>query len=196
MSINAQTYLEQLKQLIPQGYAWQAKDIAETVLHRLLQALTIEPARVDDRVDNLLDEADPLTTIELLQDWETSRGLPNACVGAPSTIQERRNILLFRLRLIGRQDPAFYIDLAAALGFTITITEFTPWTVADPINLPMYGESWRFYWQVNAPLINEIWFRVGQSGVNEPLRAFGNKRLECLMNEVKPAHTQIIFAYT
>jgi uncharacterized protein YmfQ (DUF2313 family) len=66
---------------------------------------------------------------------------------------------------------------------------------------PYYGlgpETNRFYWTVHVHLAALTWFRVakGQTGVDPHLRIGLATDLECLLNRLKPAHTQIIFDYS
>jgi uncharacterized protein YmfQ (DUF2313 family) len=115
--------------------------------------------------------------------------------GVSQTLQQRRNALVAQLTGIGDQSRQYFIDLAASAGFTITITEFRPFTVGSRVNDPIYNEIWRFAWQVNAPQTTVEWFTV-TSGVNEGLRSWGNQLLECLISRLKPAHTKVLFAYS
>lgn len=192
--MDAESYLRQLQALLPPGAAWPREDSA--TLTQTLWALAEEFARVDGRAATLRDEADPRTTFELLIDWERAFGLPAPCMdGASQTLQQRRNALVAQVTGIGDQSRQYFIDLAASAGFTITITEFRPFTVGSRVNDPIYNEIWRFAWQVNAPQTTVEWFAV-TSGVNEGLRSWGNQLLECIISRLKPAHTKVLFAYS
>jgi uncharacterized protein YmfQ (DUF2313 family) len=191
--MDAESYLRQLQALLPPGAAWPREDGA--TLTQTLWALAEEFARVDGRAAVLLDEADPRTTFELLIDWERAFGLPAPCMDDVSqTLQQRRNALVAQVTGIGDQSRQYFIDLAASAGFTITITEFRPFTVGSRVNDPIYNEIWRFAWQVNAPQTAVEQFTV-LSGVGEGLQSWGNELLECLISRLKPAHTKVLFAY-
>jgi uncharacterized protein YmfQ (DUF2313 family) len=56
------------------------------------------------------------------------------------------------------------------------------------------GTDWNFAWQVNSALNTVIELTV-EDTVDDPLATFGNDQLECVLEEIKPAHTTIIFAY-
>jgi len=155
-----------------------------------------ELSRADGRAADLLRELDPRTTVELLTDWETALGLPDACVPAGQTIQQRRSAVVAKYTSLGGQSRQFYIDLAAALGYTITITEFRPFRAGISVaGDPLTNGDWIFAWQVNAPETTIFEFRAGQSTAGEPLRNWGNDELECAISAVKPAHTEVLFAY-
>lgn len=196
MALTDSDYLQQLQALLPNGPAWPRDD--EATLTQLLSALSAELARVDGRAMTLIEEADPRTTAELFLDWERVAGLPDACAeafGGEQTLDQRRMSLVGKLVTLGGQSPAYFIGLAAAIGYAITITEFHAHTVNDDVDYAILGEAWNFAWQVNAAL-NTVTELTASSGVDEPLAAWGNALLECVINRVKPAHTIALFSYT
>lgn len=191
----AAEYREQLKQLLPPGQAFPRDP--GTTLHDLLDGMSIEFARLDARGFALPLEANPATTNELLSDWERVAGLPDKCSGVlEETIQGRRNGLLAKLASTGGQSPDYFISIAAALGYEVTITEFRPFRVGmSAVGDALTNGDWVFTWRINAPETTVVEFRVGLSAVGEALRTWGNDLLECKMNQIKPAHTILIFGY-
>ncbi len=192
MDINE--YKENLKDLLPQGLMWPREN--GTGLDKFLYAVATELARVDSRVRDMLREAYPLSSAELLEDWERVVGLPEPCVGTPTDVQTRRQAVHEKLGRRGGQSRQYFIDLAAKYGFTITIAEYNTFraghsSAGDPVN----GPQWRFAWRVNAPETTIRTFKAGQNSAGDPLRRWGNELLECLINRLKPAHTHVIFAY-
>jgi len=193
----AADYLSQLRGLLPRGVAWRAATGQN--LTNLLQAIADELARVDARSSTLHEEADPRTTNELLTDWERIAGLPDNCSQtlAPTT-QQRRAALVSKLTQQGGQSPQYFIDVAARLGYEITVTEYRPFRVGEnAVGDNLYGEDWIFTWAVRAPEIaSPVYFRVGLSTVGESLVTYTiNNELECAINNVKPAHTNLLFIY-
>lgn len=195
MGLTSAAYLEQLQKLLPTGPAWLNKINPTSVLYKVLAGSVIEFSRIDARSGVLIEEVDPRTTYELLEDWERVAGLPTECAGLGDTIQTRRNQLVSVLTSRGGQSKAYYLALAAAAGFTITIDEFFTMTVDDDVDDSLYDETWAFTWRVNAPAVTVLDFRAGQSAAGERLRTWGNEVLECLINHYKPAHTNVLFAY-
>lgn len=191
--ITAEQYLTELQALLPQGAAWPREPGA--TLSLTLLALADELARVDQRAEQLLDEADPRTTLELLADWERIAGLPDPCVGGSPTTAQRRASLIQKLTALGGQTPAYYIGVALSLGFVITIGEFLEHTVEDDVEHQLYGSDWNFAWQVNAPL-NTVGELTVEDTADDPLAWWGNEQLECVLRPLRPAHTHVIFAYT
>lgn len=193
MALTTDDYLQQLQALLPQGPAWSRE--ADAVLTKLLTAFSEEFARVDSRIDGLVNEADPRTTNELLADWERVAGLPDLCTGIPETISLRRELLVSKLTNVGGQSRQFFIDLAAKLGYTITITEFKRFRVTSRVNEVLNDSDWAYAWRVNAAQDTVRRFTV-TGRVNEPLATWGNTALECVITRLKPAHTLVQFAYT
>lgn len=196
MVVTATDYLRQLQALLPLGAAWPRDD--DATITKLLTALADELARVDGRSLQLLEEADPRTTAELFFDWERVAGLPDTCAiafGGDQTMAQRRAALVGRLTTLGGQSPAYFIGLAAVLGYAITITEFHAHTVNDEVEYPLYGTAWNFAWQVNAAL-NTVTDITVAGTVEDPIAAWGNALLECVIKRLKPAHTTVLFSYT
>jgi uncharacterized protein YmfQ (DUF2313 family) len=159
--------------------------------------MSIELARVDSRAGVMPLEANPSTSAELLPDWERVAGLPDKCSGAlEQTLQGRRNALLAKLTSTGGQSAAYFIEIAAVLGYTVTIETFRPFRVGrSRVGDLLTNGPWAFTWLARAPEVSVTSFRVGQSAVGERLRTWGNDTLECKLNQLKPAHTIAIFAY-
>lgn len=197
MVLTETDYLRQLQALLPPGPAWPKDD--DATLTRLLGALAAELARVDGRAQQLVEEADPRTVAELFADWERVAGLPDPCVVAAGQTQssaQRRAALVARLTMLGGQSKAYFIALAASLGYTITITEFRPFRAGQSRSGDPVATNWQFAWQVNAPLNTVIPFRAGNAIAGDPINSWGNKALECVLSRFKPAHTTVVFAYS
>ncbi|GAB6124336.1 YmfQ family protein [Humidesulfovibrio idahonensis] len=130
-----------------------------------------------------------------LADWERVLGLPDTCAGGYAQTQaERIAAALSKMRQRGGQSRAYFIGVAKALGYEITIEEHPVYTCASPCNQPICDEPWSFVWTVRGPAVTVREFTC-QSGCADPLASWGNALLECLINRLKPAHTHVIFAY-
>ena len=191
--MTAEQYLAQLQALLPPGAAWPRE--AGAVLTDLLLAMADELARIDLRAERLLEEANPRTTLELLADWERVVGLPDPCVVTSQTSAQRITSLLQRLTTLGGQSASYYIAAALVAGFVITVSEFIEHTVEDDVEHQLFGTDWNFTWQVNAPL-NTVGELTVEDTADDPLAWWGNEQLECVLRDLKPAHTHLLFAYT
>ena len=192
MAVSPEAYARQLQALLPQGPAWLLEPLSGW--SRLLRGLAEELARVDSRAGAVLDETDPRTTLELFTEWERVLGLPDPCVIGEQPLEQRRGAIIAKLTGRGGQSPAYFIGVAAALGFSINITEYSPYDVEDDVDTAIYGDAWAYTWQVGAPLQSVIEMTV-KSPVTDPLAAWNNAPLECVLLRLKPAHTHLTFAY-
>ncbi len=192
--MDAVQYKQQLQALLPPGRAFPR--IPDSLQDNLLLALADELARVDGRAGNLLSETPADTTDELLPDWERVAGLPDACTTGTPTKQERRNALVARLADVGEATPAAFVQAAADLGFTVTVTEFLPFeTGAATAGAPISNGDWVFVLQINGPAVTVLEFGTGVSAVGEQLRSWGNELLECGLSHLIQAHWILIFTY-
>lgn len=192
MALSAAQYGRMLIALLPRGEAWSLERTAD--IRNQLHGMAMEFARIDARGDSLVREAMPDTTLELLSEWETVAGLPGECTGQLETVALRRAALVARLTTIGGQSRQYFIDLAAALGFEITIEEFKPFTSGSVAGTAITNGDWAYAWRVNAPETTVRSFVAG-SCAGEPLGTWGYALLECAIGRVKPAHTILIFGY-
>jgi uncharacterized protein YmfQ (DUF2313 family) len=133
------------------------------------------------QADKLLKEMHPDTCYATLDDWERELGLPEPCTGKLTIRAQRQQAAVLKHAATGGLSRQYFIDLAAHLGFVITIDEGID---ADP-----------FKWRVNAPAQPVTSFRAGINRAGTPLRWWNNIVLECAINRLKPAHTEVVFAY-
>lgn len=202
-------YIDALAALLPVGPAWP-REVDSTLMNLIGGLSQIWGNPVDSRAADLLEiESDPRLSIEMFTDWERNWGLPDPCFGEALTLPERRVLLMRKMTLIGAQSREFFIEVAAWLGYTITITEYSPFmagvSMAGP-NLDDAGhQRWyiggpemRFYWTVHVHSASLVWFRAsaGEAGVDPHLRIGLATDLECLLRRWKPAQTEIIFDYS
>lgn len=213
-----QDYRGQLEQLLPPGILWRVK--TTSTLRSLLEAVATEFARVDQRSADLILESDPRQTVELLEDWEKFLNLPAPCGALENSRALRRFAVVARLTKQGGQSAAFFVELAAALGFTITAANIEehktfragPQTcpattggandcgskagdklAASPLGTVTGSYLWA--WTVHAPEHTGQFFLAGEGAAGEALVVTGNELLECTFGESKPAHTVVLFAY-
>lgn len=192
-------YIAQLVAMQPPGMGLPTDTDSQWM--RLLEALALEPARIDGRAADLEREADPRETFELLEDWERAYGLPDECTRAATSLQERRNALLAKLTDTGRQDIAWYYALAEMLDYQVSIEENRPFTCGHsecgelgPDRLAQ--ESVRYWWNVTVHGPRLVLFRCGESCSPDLLGNFTTAQdLECLMRKYAEAHTWLTFDY-
>lgn len=200
--ISVSAHLDHLRSLLPRGKAWAFGP--DSMMRRFLHGLAEEFARADNRIDLLIEEADPRTTLELLTDWERVAALPDSCTGITGTTVERQAALRQKLIGLGGQSIAYFTELGAALGYKITIIEHRVaragmMRAGGRVN----GEAWAFAWTVQIePFDGDLpteqdfiaIFRAG-SRAGTRLRGVGSTDIECVIRRAAPAHTTVIFQY-
>lgn len=193
MAASTADYANALRQLLPMGAAWETRG---TPLGDLVDALAAELARVEGRVDVLLREADPGQASELLTDWERVLGLPDRCLTEAQTASERRASARTRYTLKGGQSAAFFIALAASMGYVVTVDDFATEAEAIAAGITYTGDGWAYTWVVHVAAGTVVKpFRVGTGVVGDPLASWGVEELECVIKRFAPAHTIVLFAY-
>lgn len=206
-------YSSLIKKLLPKGLAWE--QVTEA-MPGLYTGIATEFCRIDERGRDLLVELDPLTSVELLTDWETLLGLPDECTPLNLTLAERQQQARSKLSDQGGQSAAFFEARADDLGFPTTVVsdyhpfevgrstvgealtnDFSiPFTVGMTVGNTLHDWGWRFVFNVNSPATVVEPFRVGQNVVGDRLVEFGNELLECTIKKLKPAHTQPFFTFS
>lgn len=137
-------------------------------------------------------------TGDIIDNCESTLGLPNDCsIGEIGGISDRQRSVVSKLISTGGLNRDYYIRVAAALGYTITITQFRPAisgmsVCGDALN----GDEWPFAWRINAPETTIKYALSGASYCGDPLASWGNKQLECAINKIAPSHLNLIFSYS
>ena len=193
MAYGPDDFLVAFQALLPRGAVWPREP--EAVQTRALAALMPTWSRLAARDENLLVDAFPATTTELLPEWEWSLGLPDPCAGEAPTIELRRAQVLARFTGLGGQSAAYYTAFAATLGYDIAITQFRPRRFGDPFGQPMNGVSWAFAWQVDAPQFTVTARKFGDA-FGEPFATWGSTVLLCELQRLAPAHTVLMFSFS
>lgn len=196
-----------LERLLPVGIVWRRRP--EGIRFQVEKGVAHEAANVTDRAVDLLRESDASTTVEMLTDWEAYTGMPVAGLDPDTmSLTERRDLVVQWLTTLRGSSVQFFIDLAAAFGYTITITEFRPahcgpnagdadiWGdgFATKCGTPIYPPDVWMTWQVNAPGVTVRYAQVGDK-CGDRLATWGNALLEALFNAAKPVHTAVLFSY-
>lgn len=194
-------YSKLFRKLLPQGWAWQRKHDTDSNLYKLSSSLSVEFCRVEDRSRDLLNEVDPQTTSEMLEDWERLLALPDECSPTDEVLteQERRDRVVQVLTTRGGQNEAFYRTLASNFGYdidVITVSDQPPFRAGQGrAGDRLTNGSWRYAFVITAPADSVERFRAGQNRAGDPLLSVENEVLECLMEKHKPAHAVAIFSF-
>ena len=185
-----QDYAAQLVALLPPGPAWHIEFQPE--IHALLKALAPELARVDARSQNLQAESLLDSFHEALVDWERVLNLPDECLGGSGTVAERKAMVRMRLVELGGQTPAYYVQLAARMGY--------PQAQVREYSAPRFGRSRfgrdhfgtsasQFMWVLDAGPRLVGGSRWGLAVWGERFGGNPSDVLVCVIRRAAPAHT-------
>lgn len=194
MARTAQDFAGLIERTLPGGHAWPTEP--GTTFAELLEALAVTFSDVDAAAARMLLEFDPRTATELMPEWLEALGLPGDCMGTLSTLEEKRRVAGAKLGAYGGQTVAYFVAVAASLGFPVTVEEAKVFSIGDDCGLPCYGDGWEHVWIIIAPHDQTAFFLAGQGVIGDPLATFATLPLECLLQELKPAHTVLFFRYT
>lgn len=179
---------------LPQGAVWPRDP--DTTQAQFSLALMRQYTVLHQRSVNLLSDAFPVTPIELLPEWELTLGLPDPCAGEAPTTALRQAQVAARFVATGGQSVPYIIAFALALGYVITIQQFT-YAAAGRLRAgqPCNGFAWASTWRVHAPATTITHFLAGSGRAGDPLQTFGNAVLSCEINRISPAHTVVQIAF-
>jgi uncharacterized protein YmfQ (DUF2313 family) len=211
-------YVQAILALLPQGQAWPREP--QSTLVRTLTGLAEYWGFVDGRAADLLEiETDPRFSTEMFTDWERNWGLPDPCFfGIQTTLADRRRVLMLKMTMLGGQSREFFIELMSLLGYTIQIKEYAPYMcgisrvgdttveeieaggTAGTMRWYLGPPEMRFYWSIGVGDAKLTWFRTGpvggEVGVDPHLLIGMADEVPCILERLKPAHTQIVFDYS
>lgn len=204
MALTVEDIRDILLASLPEGPLWPRSNESEWAL--LFEAIAPEFVEIDQLNQQLIKEMSPATASLLFDEWEAELALPDSCITGVQTLAQRRLAMVERHTFVGRQDTQFFIDLAARIGYAITIDELSPANPGPAGLLPVVkpsgetfhvsptGDEWNYVWRVNAPsTVSQQ--REYPGGYGEPYTSFGNEILECTLRQFAHAHRVLIFAY-
>lgn len=184
-------FLQALVYLLPQGFAWP-RDPA-SVLMRTMRAIAGMFEALHQFTGRAVIEWQPHSTMTRLAEWEEATGLPDACFGADQTVEQRRYMLLMRLRgpVLPFEDsspaaPSVIEAMCLAVGYTVTVAYNTPFRTGFRLGERVGRLDGLLYLTVSLPAGR---MRVGTARVGHRL-IYGTKTssdLACLLDRTLPA---------
>ena len=185
-----------LASFMPGGRAFLAAKLPSTTLRTLLYGLAAELVRVNAQINEITYEHQIDQTTLLIEQWESALGIPDCCFTNTGTLAQRRENVLIKLASCGVQSKQDFIDLAALLGYTVTITPGAERGIF-PLTFPLYF----FDCAQTARFLMIVTVDTTQVPNTFPFTfpfTFGSNiitGIECLFGKLKPANVEIIFEY-
>lgn len=169
---------EWLSDFIPPGAPWNRS--ADGNLAKLLLPFCVTLAQIEGDIESLALEISPQNATKLLADYEAVLGSdPCGRDQGVLTIAQRQQLAFQRWIASGGQSLAYYQQMAAAAGYSITITEIEPY-VCD-------GDD-----AVCGDAVCSTPADLAVVVITLPNR---NTGLECPILRNKQAETEIVFEY-
>ena len=181
-----------LQQQMPRGLAWPT-DVSGR-LYKYVSGYAPRLQRVEEKAAGLLSEMRPETMIETLEEWEVYLGLPE-CFVQYQTFEERRNAVIEKYHRKGGLQAWNIEELAAKLGFDISVDEVYPHHCLRDCTYPLYEESLRNVIQITVYGITQTYSSC-LDDVLTPIASSNNAAiLECTLNKFKMAGKYYNFIY-
>lgn len=190
---------QQALALLPEGPVWPREPSA--VLSQFMRAAVTPRVARHERLCDLLGESVLCDAVELLADYERDYGLPDSCDpnAGSRNVAERQAALCDKAFSKGGQSIAYFEGISARLGYEVEITEMR----AAIAGLSVCGgadvcgdERLRFWWTVTVLGPRVTWAECGLAHCGDTLATIAAADdLECRLEKLMPAHTELIFAY-
>jgi uncharacterized protein YmfQ (DUF2313 family) len=202
----AEDLLPQVIAMAPRGIIWGTYEASDgtgaaPVMRKVWTAIAGWLADQYGAAFEAAAQTFPSAVTYSLDDWEAEYGLPDPCTSPASGLQGRINALRARFGAQGGASPAYFICLAARVGYDITITEpgdFICGLSECGGDDTVVNGNGHHEWIVHVLSLGDIWFYAGEGIAAEtPLGGFvAATDLECILRRVAPTHTTLIFDYS
>jgi len=199
---------------LPSGRVFEAAVIDGSVMRLLLKGLSVAHMDLESMLVLFGRELDIANTTYLLDGWEKTVGIPDACFGViGKTIEVRRQQVLIKLASLGVQTAADYVALGAMFGVSVIVEQgdnnTQGWTGASGLeerntiiivydtvtgdaffdgppfpNPPATQSVDGLPFHAAASVSDYAGFRFGSAGI---------ATMECLFERLRPANNQIIY---
>lgn len=187
---------QQMADDLPQGRAWGKRNDPESNTRKLINALSVAHNLVQQQIELLDDEYRIEQTIELLENWEKSVGIPGECLGTSETIAQRRQAVIDRLGkmpIVTLEEMQAYVDaLFPGLGVEL-VPGYEYYSFEYDFEVSFLGDvSEKWILVAKVPLSDaqfEYDFEMTFEG------GIDTEQLECLLNKINPAPVYVIIEF-
>lgn len=171
-------FSQALLRLLPRGPIW-SRDL-DGIAARLATIWGKTFSRNSARCVNLLKDAFPATTDELLPEWQKTLGLPDPVAPETQTLEQQQAQVVARLTGTGGCSIPYLQDYAKTLGYSVTITPDSAFYFGMQFGTEFGGEGWNFDYTVTV----------------DDAKANNHTVLEYELRRLSQAGTNLSFIYT
>jgi len=202
----ADDLLPQVIAVAPRGPAWGSDEAgdgtgASPVMRQVWSAIASWLADLYTAAFQTAVQCFPSAITTSLADWEEEYGLPDPCISPASGEAGRIAAVRARFGAQGGASPAYFICLAASIGYDISIEEPSDFICdlsecdGDDTVVEINGHH---EWIVHLNGLGDTWFYCDEGMCDDtPLEGFVVATdLECVLRRVAPTHTTLIFDYS
>lgn len=182
-----------LANFLPNGELFLAKNVNDSIYRMFLRGLAHVGMDAQSYLRLFDREVDITRTVELLEEWEATVGIPDDCFDTNTTIEIRRQQVLIKLAALGVQTEQDFKDLALLFGIVIEIDsgiKFNTFTLTLPVIFFETAKAARFTMVVTYFVQQTSRFPYTFDFV------FGDGTIpiiECLFRKLVPANVDLFF---
>ena len=179
--------------LMPRGFAWYTGKDGNW--YKFLSAVAFAFSYLYAMLMSLVNEMSPVKTTSLNQ-WEKELGLPKKGLSYDSDAERLSEIYRIARKQNGATIP-FYESVCKLFGVANPqIYEY--WKEPNEFDGIDFGtDDPNFYWMIDCGVdVGEVVYATCESTCEDYLSWWGKTAMEILLQEIKPAHTKLLFRYT
>lgn len=181
-------YRTAFQALMPRGPVWPRDP--DAVQTKVIDGLVQSYERSDAAAGQLLVEAFPATTTAMLEEWESSLGLPDPQAGQAPIIEKRRRAVVSRLVGSYGASAAGLKAFAAVFGFNLTISTFAPFRAGQSsAGHPAASEAWAFAFAIGLTPMADPPF-------SDPIGDWDKAFVTAGLRRIAPAHQTLVLLPT
>lgn len=159
--------------------------LVNKVFSKMMSAFAKEFELLEDNITELLLQAIPGLSTDLLPEWEKDLGLPDGCTPLGQTISDRQKAVHAKYTGQYGQSAQFFIDYAEALGSTIEVVQSAygvPFRLGDASTPDKTRVGNRLY---SNRSVHSWVIRISPTDPNRDM-------LICIFNRYSQAHTRLL----
>ena len=187
-------------ELLPDSLLFSSKNRDTSNLFRTLSALNIEQnERISPLIDSFVEQYSPFTTVEFIDQWERTVGIPDSCfTNVGLSIDQRRNQVLIKLISRGAntlEDYAAILELFGITNFNIVnglangvFPLIFPIKFYTSRKEAAFSITFQFPEEDKPGIVFPLDFPA-------PFGSSGSSRIECYLRKIVPAVYSLTFEY-